>query len=129
MTPPTRELPSTKAADASDSMERGVSFAVPYINAEGKANIEHQIPVIIDRVKRRYGNSWVFIGVSEANFLGVEQAASYHVGSYFVQRFNISGGRTAKIVWNISCQDFAREITLVNRSCRVDLYLTSVVGP
>ena len=49
--------------------ERDVKdFSVVYVNAEGKANFDHQLRTLVESVNQRRGFSWLFIGVSDADY-------------------------------------------------------------
>ena len=103
------------------------SFSVVYLNAEGKANTDHQLRVILETVRKRQGNSWPVSAISEADYRWSEEYESSWVNGHFVQRFCITGGRAAKIVWKERCQDYSRGVVWAGRSCRVDVDIGNAV--
>ena len=99
----------------------GQSLAFVYVNAEGKANSEFQLRVILESVRKRHGTSWILIGISEADYRSSDDTETMWLGNHFVQRIPIAGGRAAKIVWNAGCEEFSRGVVRAGRSFRVDL--------
>ena len=118
-------VPGPRRHEHQSCMNLNGSLSVAYVNAEGKANNEHQIRVILDTVRKRLASSWLFIAVSEADYRCKEEYETSQVDNHFVERYHIAGGRAAKVIWNVRCQKLARDVVWSNRSCRIDLDLTS----
>ena len=103
------------------------SLAIVYVNAEGKANTEYQLRVILESVKKRHASSWIFVAISEADFRWSEEFETTWIGNHFVQRIPILGGRAAKIMWNVGANEFSRKVERSGRSFRVDLDYSAAV--
>jgi hypothetical protein len=104
------------------------SLSFVYVNAEGKANTDFQIQVLLESVRKRLGTSWLFIAISEADYRSALDLETAWVGNHYVQRFPIAGGRAAKLIWNVKCEDFSRGIVRAGRSFRVELDFSQAVA-
>ena len=102
-------------------------MALVYVNAEGKANTDAQLRVIVDSVKTRHGASWLLVGIREADFCSSLETVTHVLDGYTVRQIPIENGRAAKLLWNRGCQEFSRGVEALNRSFRVDLDVSSIL--
>lgn len=83
-----------------------------FLNAEGKANSEDQLEILVGSVIKKYGRNWLIICFAEADFLDECHPRFQDLpGGFIAERKYWPGSRAMKIVVNASLRAAIHKVT------------------